>query len=159
VGEVLGGLLMDRRWVVVDAATLRVGSPAAVMVFRPPWLRAGGWREARMVLLAAGAELVSALRAAQIHQAIPRASTGSRQTVLIQTRPDRVSRSLELPPDSQAGHHARTLTQPCTDQATLERLAAAWRTRRDGSWRFEPTDEGFHNVRGGDALVFAVKPT
>jgi general stress protein 26 len=46
-----------------------------------------------------------------------------------------------------------------TDRATLERLAAAWRTKWDGSWQFDVTDEGFHHDAGGLALVFAVEPT
>jgi nitroimidazol reductase NimA-like FMN-containing flavoprotein (pyridoxamine 5'-phosphate oxidase superfamily) len=45
-----------------------------------------------------------------------------------------------------------------TGRAALERLAAAWRTKWDGSWRFEPTDEGFRSGSGGDALVFVVEP-
>lgn len=46
-----------------------------------------------------------------------------------------------------------------TDRATLERLAGAWRTKWDGSWRFEVTDEGFAST-GADptALVYAVEP-
>jgi general stress protein 26 len=46
-----------------------------------------------------------------------------------------------------------------TDRATLERLAAAWRTNWDGSWQFEATDDGFHHGAGGLSLVFAVEPT
>jgi general stress protein 26 len=46
-----------------------------------------------------------------------------------------------------------------TDRATLERLAAAWRTKWDGSWQFEPADGGFHHEAGGLSLVFAVEPT
>jgi hypothetical protein len=45
-----------------------------------------------------------------------------------------------------------------TDRALLERLAAAWRTKWDGSWRFEATDTGFRH-EAGSALVFAVVPT
>ena len=45
-----------------------------------------------------------------------------------------------------------------TDRATLERLAAAWRTKWDGSWQFDAVDEGFHHEAGGSALVFAVEP-
>jgi len=46
-----------------------------------------------------------------------------------------------------------------TERATLERLAAAWRTKWDGSWQFEVTGEGFANT-GADAgaLVYAVEP-
>jgi general stress protein 26 len=46
-----------------------------------------------------------------------------------------------------------------TDRATLERLAAAWRTKWDGSWQFVVADDGFHHEAGGLALVFAVEPT
>jgi nitroimidazol reductase NimA-like FMN-containing flavoprotein (pyridoxamine 5'-phosphate oxidase superfamily) len=44
------------------------------------------------------------------------------------------------------------------DPATLERLAAAWRTRWDGQWVFEEGDGVFRNDVGGPALVFAVEP-
>jgi general stress protein 26 len=45
------------------------------------------------------------------------------------------------------------------DQATLTRLADAWRTKWDGSWQFEARDGVFHHEDGGEALVFAVAPT
>jgi nitroimidazol reductase NimA-like FMN-containing flavoprotein (pyridoxamine 5'-phosphate oxidase superfamily) len=48
-----------------------------------------------------------------------------------------------------------------TDQATLERLAAAWATKWDGQWRFGVADGGFtHPDADVDAavLVFAIKP-
>ena len=44
-----------------------------------------------------------------------------------------------------------------TDRATLERLAAVWATKWDGSWRYEVADEGFRHG-AGLALVFAVEP-
>jgi general stress protein 26 len=44
------------------------------------------------------------------------------------------------------------------DDAALQRLAAAWRTKWDGRWRFEPRDGGFGGD-GNDALVYAVAPT
>lgn len=56
-----------------------------------------------------------------------------------------------------------------TDKATLERLAAAWATKWDGTWQFEAADGGFHHRVPEDtpsspetdtvALVFAVEPT
>jgi general stress protein 26 len=46
-----------------------------------------------------------------------------------------------------------------TDRATLERLAAAWATKWDGSWQYDVSDEGFRHDAGGLALVFAVEPT
>ena len=45
-----------------------------------------------------------------------------------------------------------------SDQALLERLAAAWRTKWDGRWHYEVRDGTFRH-EGGTALVFAVLPT
>jgi nitroimidazol reductase NimA-like FMN-containing flavoprotein (pyridoxamine 5'-phosphate oxidase superfamily) len=45
-----------------------------------------------------------------------------------------------------------------TDDATLTRLAAAWRTKWQGQWQFEARDGLFHH-ESGTALVFAVRPT
>jgi general stress protein 26 len=49
------------------------------------------------------------------------------------------------------------------DVATLRRLAAAWATRWDGQWKFEPVEGGFANEHAdpgdGPALVFAVRAT
>ena len=44
-----------------------------------------------------------------------------------------------------------------TDRATLERLAAAWATKWDGSWQFEVADGAFHH-EAGRADVYAVEP-
>ena len=46
-----------------------------------------------------------------------------------------------------------------TDYDMLERLAAAWATKWDGSWRYEVHDGAFRLEGGGTALVFSVKPT
>ena len=55
-----------------------------------------------------------------------------------------------------------------TDRATLERLAAAWATKWDGTWQFDVADDGFHPRTAETpsspqadtpALVFAVEPT
>jgi len=45
-----------------------------------------------------------------------------------------------------------------TDDATLKRLAAAWRTKWDGRWQFEARDGAFHHD-AGEALVYAVATT
>lgn len=44
-----------------------------------------------------------------------------------------------------------------TDTTTLERLAAAWRTKWDGSWQYEVDGDSFRH-EAGHALVFAVQP-
>jgi general stress protein 26 len=50
-----------------------------------------------------------------------------------------------------------------TDVPTLERLAAAWLTKWDGSWKYEPVEGGFVNDHpgpgDGPVLVYAVRPT
>jgi nitroimidazol reductase NimA-like FMN-containing flavoprotein (pyridoxamine 5'-phosphate oxidase superfamily) len=45
-----------------------------------------------------------------------------------------------------------------TDDATLERLADAWRRKWDGQWSYEVRDGSFRH-EGGEALVFSVSPT
>ncbi len=45
-----------------------------------------------------------------------------------------------------------------TDEAALQRLAAAWRTKWDWQWRYEVRDGAFHH-QAGEALVHAVAPT
>lgn len=45
-----------------------------------------------------------------------------------------------------------------TDDDMLRRLAAAWRTKWDGRWRYEARDGVFHHD-AGEALVFRVRPT
>jgi general stress protein 26 len=44
------------------------------------------------------------------------------------------------------------------DEATLTRLADAWRTKWDGRWHYEVRAGAFHH-EGGAALVFRVAPT
>ena len=45
-----------------------------------------------------------------------------------------------------------------TDDATLQRLADAWKTKWDGRWEYEARDGAFHHD-GGLALVYSVRPT
>ncbi|MCK9896250.1 pyridoxamine 5'-phosphate oxidase family protein [Frankia sp. AgB32] len=45
-----------------------------------------------------------------------------------------------------------------TDRELLTRLAAAWRARWDGSWRYEVGDDGFHHAGGGGlAHVYEIR--
>ena len=48
-----------------------------------------------------------------------------------------------------------------TDRATLERLAAAWATKWDGSWQYTAVDGGFARGEGpnGPVHVYAVRAT
>jgi general stress protein 26 len=46
-----------------------------------------------------------------------------------------------------------------TDDATLVRLAEAWTKKWDGQWQYKAFDGAFHHEDGGEALVFAVRPS
>jgi general stress protein 26 len=46
---------------------------------------------------------------------------------------------------------------PCTDDATLQRLAKAWTKKWNGQWQFDARDGAFHH-EAGVALVFSVTP-
>jgi nitroimidazol reductase NimA-like FMN-containing flavoprotein (pyridoxamine 5'-phosphate oxidase superfamily) len=46
-----------------------------------------------------------------------------------------------------------------TDGPTLERLAAAWAAKWDGRWHFVARAGGFHHQDGGEAWVYAVRPS
>lgn len=71
--------------------------------------------------------------------------------VVVTTGCNRWDRGLDVMVEGEA----RRVTEP----ATLERLAAAWATKWDGSWQYRVTDGGFQHDAGGLALVFTVEPT
>jgi general stress protein 26 len=45
-----------------------------------------------------------------------------------------------------------------TDDARLQRLADAWKTKWEGGWQFDVQDGCFQHPGGGSAVVFAVRP-
>jgi general stress protein 26 len=51
------------------------------------------------------------------------------------------------------------LAAQVTDDALLARLATAWAAKWDGRWRYEAHGGLFHHPGGGDALVYAVRPS
>lgn len=48
--------------------------------------------------------------------------------------------------------------EPVVDQATLERVAEAYRDKYGQEWAFEPRDGALHHQEGGSALAFRVEP-
>jgi nitroimidazol reductase NimA-like FMN-containing flavoprotein (pyridoxamine 5'-phosphate oxidase superfamily) len=46
-----------------------------------------------------------------------------------------------------------------TEEATLKRLADAWRTKWAGDWQYQVYDGSFHHENGEPVLVFSVHPT
>jgi hypothetical protein len=49
------------------------------------------------------------------------------------------------------------VAEQVTDHTLLQRLADAWATKWDGSWKYDVRDGAFQHNRG-EALVFAVVP-
>jgi nitroimidazol reductase NimA-like FMN-containing flavoprotein (pyridoxamine 5'-phosphate oxidase superfamily) len=45
-----------------------------------------------------------------------------------------------------------------TDSSTLQRLSAAWASKWDGRWQYEPDDDGFTGDESVKVLVFTVRP-
>ena len=45
-----------------------------------------------------------------------------------------------------------------SDEAQLQRLAAAWTAKWDGSWQYQVADGAFQHEDGSPVLVFAVAP-
>jgi hypothetical protein len=45
-----------------------------------------------------------------------------------------------------------------TDEALLDRLAAAWRGRWDGQWAYELREGSLHHASGSPVLTYSVHP-
>jgi anti-sigma regulatory factor (Ser/Thr protein kinase) len=126
VRTVLDKLLADRGAVVVDLAALRLGWRAAVEVFPAALAAAGGWPLARLVLTGAGPELAAALRSLRIPRTVPLVDQPAAAAERLLRRPDRVTRSRDLPADTSAPAAARALVREvCEDWGTATALDAA----------------------------------
>jgi general stress protein 26 len=139
--------------------------------FSDPGTAATSWSAAREVLEAAQLSWVSTVRADGRPHVTPLVAVWLDETLYFSTGPAE-QKALNI-----ASHPHVVITTGCNswnqgldvmvegearrviDRPTLERLAAAWRSKWDGSWQFEPTDEGFRQPLGGTAYVFAVEPT
>jgi nitroimidazol reductase NimA-like FMN-containing flavoprotein (pyridoxamine 5'-phosphate oxidase superfamily) len=139
--------------------------------FSDPGARATTWASTREALEAAQLSWVSTVRADGRPHVTPLVAVwldgalhfctgpGEQKAVNLAANPHVVlttgcnqwNRGLDVMVEGQARRVA--------DRGTLERLAAAWATKWDGSWKFAVTDGGFQNEAGGLALVFTVEPT
>lgn len=139
--------------------------------FSDPRAEATTWAEARQVLEAAQISWISTVRADGRPHVTPLVavwldgrihfSTGATEQkgVNLATNPNVVLTTGCNAWDDGLDVMVEGTARRVTDRTTLERLAAAWRTKWDGSWQFEVTDGGFGNT-GADAqaLVYAVEP-
>lgn len=139
--------------------------------FSDPDAQATTWASARQALEAAQISWVSTVRADGRPHVTPLVAvwldgalhftTGpdeqkahnlaSNPHVVVTTGCNQWDQGLDVMVEGEARH--------VTDPSTLERLAAAWATKWDGSWQYQVTDGGFQHDAGGLALVFAVAPT
>lgn len=138
--------------------------------FSEPGATATTWERARAVLEAAQLSWISTVRADGRPHVTPLVAVWLDGALHFCTGPDE-QKAVNL-----AANPGVVLTTGCatwdqgldvmvegtarrvTDRARLDRLAAAWRTKWDGSWRFEATDEGFRHEDGATAHVYAVEP-
>jgi anti-sigma regulatory factor (Ser/Thr protein kinase) len=112
----LGKALVDRGRVLVNLTDLRLEWTPAVNVFATVLGYAGGWPAARMVLFGADHELAAALARSLVTRTVPLAVDLDAASQRVQSRPERVRRHLDLPPEPTAPRTARALVrQACAD--------------------------------------------
>jgi len=107
VRTVLTKSLLDRGHALVGVANLEVSWPPAVVLFASVLSAAGGWPNARMVLVGADEWLRAALDVVKVSAAVPLASTWQEAIQQIDTRPSVVRRHQDIAAGSKASEVAR----------------------------------------------------
>ncbi len=99
--------LLDRGRVLVDVSAMRVEWAPAAAVFSTALAAAGGWPLARMVLVGAVPEVVELLRSTGKTSGVHLAPDRVRALALLDERPRRIRRTVELSASSAAPALAR----------------------------------------------------
>lgn len=105
--RVLGKLLIDPGWVLVDLSGLRLQWPDAVRAFPAALTQSGGWPAARLVLFGADPAMRAGLAALRVSRTVPLCpdrAAAERQLLL---RPPGVHRECDLPAEHTAAGVAR----------------------------------------------------
>jgi nitroimidazol reductase NimA-like FMN-containing flavoprotein (pyridoxamine 5'-phosphate oxidase superfamily) len=140
--------------------------------FSDPGAKATAWDEARRVLESAELSWITTVRADGRPHVTPLVAVWLRGALHFATgAEEQKGRNLEQNPNVVLTTGCNTWDRGLdvvvegradrvTDDETLQQLAIAWTTKWDGRWRFTPRDGAFHHEGdGGEALVFAVRPT
>lgn len=117
--KVLDKHLMDRGRVVVDVGELRLRRPSAAMVFPAALTAAGGWPQARLVLLGPDAESARTLGMTRVSSRVPVVADLNAACEALERRPPRVVRTTELIDTVRIGQHARVLVRTACEEWDL----------------------------------------
>ncbi len=109
--------LAARGRVVADVSGLVLEWEPALTLFTTALAAAGGWPAARLALHGASPELAGALRRARVTDAAPLAPDRDAARALLDVRPPRVTRHLDLPPGTGS---------PAAVRAFVAALCADW---------------------------------
>ncbi|WP_433503497.1 ATP-binding protein [Pseudonocardia halophobica] len=119
VERTLHKLLLDRGSLLVDARELEPVVPARLAVFTSTLSAAGGWPAARLVLVAPPGPLAAALRRSGILREVGLAADRAEGLALLEARPARVRRRIELPDTAVAVRFARVLVRDACQEWEL----------------------------------------
>ncbi len=112
----LGKLLLDAGRVVVDVSGLQPTSSAMLAIFPTVLSGAGGWPTARLALQAVDGPVIDGMRATGRDRDVPTAASRELAVALLDCRPARVLRWIDLPPTLAAPTIARVLLRSaCID--------------------------------------------
>lgn len=114
--------LLDRGRVLVDVSGLRVEWRPSIQLFGTALAAAGGWPSARLVLVGPTAELARLLRDYGTTVEVPLAADPAEALRLLDRRPQRVRRTIELPTGRYAPQFARLLLTAACEDWHLEEL-------------------------------------
>jgi hypothetical protein len=112
--------LLDRGRLLVDVSELHVAWAPSVAAFPAVLAAAGGWPSARMVLFGAADETAALLRATASTASL--AGDRDQALALLDVRPARVRRTIELPASVAAAAYARSLVRTACAEWSVGRL-------------------------------------
>ncbi|GAA2880617.1 ATP-binding protein [Pseudonocardia halophobica] len=114
--RVLRKQLLDRGRVLVDVSGLDLSSTAVLASFPAALAATGGWPASRMVVFGRDCPVVEGMWQAGRHREVPVAGDLAEASVLLERRPARVRRTIDLPHGPEAAPFARLmLRSACED--------------------------------------------
>ncbi len=114
--EDLVKLLIDGVPVLLDVSELQLEWAPAPEVFVAAVTSAGGWPYARLVLFGADAVTAERLRSCRVPEAVFLAGTLEQAEALVDVRPDRLSRGIDLPARPESVQRAREFLRDTDDR-------------------------------------------